>query len=132
MEFKDPETPPRFERLKQCFPLFRVIAGNFERLQNKTWIVRTHSNSETWCGTDSPRWGSGEFYVPKNLPHNDECSECKFLMECMMHEFYERWAIEIAGWDQMGPAGNANNMAEHFEGLVPVEECCKCDCSPKE
>jgi len=110
-----------YDRLKKCYPLFRSVADHFES-DNTTWKISRPDDRGFPCSQGGNRFSDRhKIWVPQDLG-------CKESLRCIFHEFYERWAIDGAGFPktQMG-GGAADDQARHFEQLLPGKKCCECD-----
>jgi RHS repeat-associated protein len=113
-----------YDQLKGCFRFFRVLMTNFEVDTNffgrpVDWHVKTPTWFNPTCQARGLRGEGRTVWVPPDL-------ECEDMMRCLLHEFYELWLLEFAGFTQHGASGPADDRARRAESWIPMGDCCPC------
>ncbi len=112
-----------YDNLKDCFPFFRNLMDHYEtqtgfRGRDITWSIKQPVWNPPSCNAGGLRGEERTAWVPKEL-------DCELMAKCMVHEFYERWLIDVGGHPQSkGGTGSANDMAKAKESTLPAECCC--------
>jgi RHS repeat-associated protein len=130
---ENPATSAHYDQLKSCFPLFRSIADHFESDTwrplgfdfgfERTWTIKDPDFNPPDCRVGGRNSELKTIWVPP-------AQSCKETMKCLFHEFFELWLTRVGGYQQFGPAGDADNLARRGEDWIPLDRCCPCSTAP--
>jgi RHS repeat-associated protein len=115
----------RFNQLKQCFKLFGTFIKHFED-DDKTWNVVTDPPGDKCIQHPRIRGIENGVWVPREgSERGDAETNCRNTLRCLVHEFYERWAIDVGGFppSEMG-TGPADRIANRMADRIPFDKCC--------
>jgi hypothetical protein len=126
VEFGEQWLQDRYDQLKQCFKFFPVLMHHFE-VDTTVWNVVTDPPGDACAQHPRVRGVRNGIWVPREGPDRGSPQEnCRNTMRCLVHEFYERWLIDVGGHPSSGMGtGSADRMARRMEGNIP-SDCCPC------
>jgi RHS repeat-associated protein len=118
----------RYNQLKRCFPLFRVLTENHFEPDRTTWNIATDPPGDACAQTPGSLGGiKNAVWVPREGPQRGTPRQnCQNTIRCLMHEFTERWLIDVGGHpkSRLG-TGSADEMARRLARKIP-SDCCPC------
>ncbi|MGB6991700.1 MAG: RHS repeat-associated core domain-containing protein, partial [Thermoanaerobaculia bacterium] len=129
VEFGEPWLKDRYNQLKQCFKWFNVLMGNHFEVVDTVYTVATDPPGDECSFPDLNRAPNTVFVLREGPERGSPQDNCSNTIRCLVHEFYERWLIDVGGHPPSQMAtGSADRMARRAEGWIPPS-CCSCEAS---